>query len=381
MKFKCLYPFIFLEFHPRGEVYACCPAWTNYGPVGNIYKQTIDEIWNGSKIAELRRRVYAGKYQGICNLDYCPIFKSKEKFSVDKDNQLGKILNQIKAGKVRLDTYPWEVSLAHSGVCNLRCKMCISHQEYNPPEPELEDKIFNQVIPQLLPHLRYIKLGGNGEPFVQKGVDNFLRDFQPEKYPNLEFKVLTNGLLFNQQLWGEIKHNRFFSINVSIDAATAETYKKIRGTKSWDVLVKNLNLISSLRQRNCFKKFFINFTVMKSNHKELLEFARLGLSLGCDRVYFNKIFDLQNLEENINMFPKSYIYSSIKKQLKEPIFNDDRIDISSIREYQGKKLNWVNDLASNLKLIIFFPLAKLKKSVLIKRIYREVERLVKFQNF
>jgi len=291
-------------------------------------------------------------------MNYCPFIKNPINFTSLKkieDKKLLKIIRQVQQKKLYLETGPLEISLAHSGSCNLRCKMCISNTDFNPPEPKLEQIIFKQIIPSLLPELEVIKLSGNGDPFFQKETREFLQTFPVKKFPDIKFEILTNGLLLNEKMWNSIKHNKFKSINISIDAASKETYEKIRIGGQWETLQNNLKFISKLKKQQKIEKFFINMTVMKSNYKELKDFALMGKKLDCDKVYFHKIFGLrylQDLEENINIFPDLKILKRIKIILKDPFFNSPQVNIEGIKEYCSFKPKMFASVKSKLKLFI-----------------------------
>lgn len=354
MKLKCLYPFTFLEFHPQGKVYCCCPAWTKYGPVGNIYKQSIEEIWNGKKIVELRKKIYEGKYSKVCKLGYCPFIKNPININYLKkkaSKKLLKIIKQVEQRKVYLKTKPLEVSLAHNGQCNLRCKMCISHEGFNPYEKKLEKIIFTQALPSLLPGLEYLKLNGNGDPFFQTQTVNFLKNFKQKKFPRLKFQFLTNALFLNKEMWSVIKHLNIDYINVSIDAAGKKVYEEIRRGGNWELLQKNLKFISQLRKKGKIKKFFINMTVMKSNAHQLEEFAKMGLKLGCDHINFSKIFGGKNFKENIFSFPHQALIEKIKQSLKNPIFKNAKVSISQIKELEKIRFSLLNKILIKIKFL------------------------------
>jgi MoaA/NifB/PqqE/SkfB family radical SAM enzyme len=365
VKPKCLYPFIFLEFHSQGDVYCCCPAWTKAGPVGNIYKQSLEQIWNGKKIQDIRKQIYHGNYKAVCNLNYCPYIKSPVNWTKTfktANLQLKRILKQIVSKKTVLTTFPYRISLAHSGECNLRCKMCLSHADFNPPEPKLNKIIFKKVLPKLLPNLRFIKLGGNGDVFSQKETLEFLQSFNHKKYPKLKFEILTNGILLNNKMWNTIKHNKFHYINISVDAASKKTYEKIRIGGKWETLQKNLKMLAYLRKKGKIDNFFINFTVMKSNYKKIKDFVKLGEKLKVDKIYFNKIFgfrNLQDLEENINLPPNPNILSKIKKIIKNPVFNSNKVDITKIIDYKKTDFSKLNFWLYKPKLLALKTLKKI----------------------
>jgi radical SAM protein with 4Fe4S-binding SPASM domain len=49
----CRAPWETMAFHPNGDVYPCI-AWTR-APIGNIARQSFDDIWNGDELERLRR--------------------------------------------------------------------------------------------------------------------------------------------------------------------------------------------------------------------------------------------------------------------------------------------------------------------------------------
>ncbi len=335
MPIKCLKPFVRMEFNKDGEVYFCCPMFSVQGPVGNILTDSIETIWNGQKIREIRRKFYEGNIEGVCNAKYCPIVSSSDVIHLDDEVRkwpyLNDVMKPIKKKSDWLSVMPKIIEISDNGQCNLRCKMCISNESYIPTNPRLTKRIFDYALPKLLPTAAYLNLAGNGDPIFRKESREFLQKFNPRTYPNLRVNLLTNGLLMNPGIWKSMRHVRFANIAVSVDAASASTYKNVRGG-NWQVLVRNLRFLSDLRKANKFESFHINFVVMKSNYKEMANFARLGLELGCDCVYFSKIFGVTPdcIDENVFLFPDRKILREIKHILKDPVFDNPRIDISNL---------------------------------------------------
>jgi MoaA/NifB/PqqE/SkfB family radical SAM enzyme len=272
-------------------------------------------------------------------LDYCPFIKKPidlKTFEEEKSSRLKNILIQIKQKKIHLETNPLHVSLSHSGTCNLRCKMCLSHADFNPSEPLLDELVVNKILPDLIPDLEVIQLCGNGELFAQRETLNLIKNFDSSKYPHVRFALLTNGLLLDKSNWKYIQHNRFESVNVSVDASCKETYEKIRKGGRWETVQSNLDMLSELRKKRKIKSFFINMTVMRSNYKEMVGFAKLGIELGCDRVYFSKIFGdeyLPDRTESIFLLPETEIIDEIDTILSHPVFNQPQIDTAEIRGF------------------------------------------------
>jgi radical SAM protein with 4Fe4S-binding SPASM domain len=55
----------YLKVTPDGAVYPCCR-----GPeeleMGNVLKQSFEQVWNGARYQEFRRRMFAGDYPDVC---------------------------------------------------------------------------------------------------------------------------------------------------------------------------------------------------------------------------------------------------------------------------------------------------------------------------
>ena len=61
----CAMASYYMKIEPTGEVFPCCR-----GPkeleMGNVLEQSVEEIWNGPKYREFRRRMFAGDYPEVC---------------------------------------------------------------------------------------------------------------------------------------------------------------------------------------------------------------------------------------------------------------------------------------------------------------------------
>jgi MoaA/NifB/PqqE/SkfB family radical SAM enzyme len=337
----CVIPFTTLQVSPQGETYLCCPAWTSFGKVGQLTDEiTIDDIWNSDKSQLVRRCVYGSTLHKVCNMKYCPYaIAGKNEPLTTKDNRYRGLYQEIRKGKTVLATAPRTLIIAHSGRCNLRCVMCCSNEDFVKEDPHLNDLIYKRELPRMLPRLSEIILTGNGDPIFMKDSRELLQQFDVKKYPQIKFSIITNALLFNNYIWKSIKHNHFGWISVSIDAATKETYERIRLRSRWEILQENLKLISDLRQQKKFETFSVTFVVMKSNYHEMKQFVKMGLRLKADRIVFQKIFGMASVKENINLTHNKEAFIQIANIICDPIFRHPAVDITLIQEY----LKYKND--------------------------------------
>jgi MoaA/NifB/PqqE/SkfB family radical SAM enzyme len=58
-----------LQIVTTGDVRVCC--WSN-GSLGNLKVSTIDEIWTGSLLTDLREHVKNNKVHYLCKNSACP---------------------------------------------------------------------------------------------------------------------------------------------------------------------------------------------------------------------------------------------------------------------------------------------------------------------
>jgi MoaA/NifB/PqqE/SkfB family radical SAM enzyme len=372
-KVKCLVPFTQLQLRAYGYVYACCPYWSTLGYIDRLTgNKSIMDIWNNERIQYIRKCILENKLEYVCNYKYCPIAIKNEEIDLEEMQTTGlypnEIIEQIKSGATRLETGPSTFEIGNSGKCNLDCIMCEIKEQYFREDEKLNEALYSKIIPELLPGLSRLTLSGNGDPLYNKDSRTLLEEMDPSRYPSLKLQLITNGLLFTRRMWDKIKHNNFAAINVSIDAATKTTYEYIRRNGKWDVLRRNLEFIRSLRQENVFYYFSISFVVMKSNYKEMGEFAELGLELGCDRVDFQKMSGLAEIRENINFIKDKKILAEIAYMLNEnPVFRKKEIDTAAIdgyRSYGDTSYSDISRIAKDVtKALLYHPIHQVYKAV------------------
>lgn len=56
VKEVCPSPFYLLATHADGEISTCCVDWERKNSVGNVFRESLAEIWNGERMAEFRRK-------------------------------------------------------------------------------------------------------------------------------------------------------------------------------------------------------------------------------------------------------------------------------------------------------------------------------------
>jgi len=171
-----------------------------------------------------------------------------------------------------------------------------------------------------------------------------LTNFNIEKYPKVQFSIITNGLLLTADVWKEIKHlkNNISSIQVSIDAATPETYKVLRRGGDFLYLLKNLKMLSRLRKDGELKSLGVSFVVQESNYKEMPAFVKMGLNLGVDNIYFMRIanwdtFTEEEFRDHCIWDKEHPEHDDFKELLKDSSFNHPNVNLGNVYEFTDER--------------------------------------------
>lgn len=183
---------------------------------------------------------------------------------------------------------PHLMTVETTSVCNLRCVMC-PHSigaVHRPKQMEYE------ILEKLWEPLRTahdIQLHGIGEPLLSTSFWRFLeelRDFGPRINFNTNMTRITDAQI------ATIIRAPVSVMNVSLDAATAATYRKVR-RYDFGLVLDNIRRVLAARDQGGFAlpKVWINMTLMRENIEELPEFIRLAKALGVDMAMFWQMND------------------------------------------------------------------------------------------
>jgi MoaA/NifB/PqqE/SkfB family radical SAM enzyme len=196
-------------------------------------------------------------------------------------------------GKV-MQYEPCSVNLSYDLSCNLQCPSC-RHQliVWNPNDPDDADgqriKKIHAGAKQLIDTLAIsekvlVGITGSGDPFASDLYWSYLLELASAPLsPNISLSLQTNGVMMTEQNWESIRplwpHIKY--LNISVDAATEETYKIVRKNGNFKRLQNNLAVLDKMVVARNFpnmETWQMNIIVQKSNYRELKQFVEWGLS-------------------------------------------------------------------------------------------------------
>jgi len=261
----CTRPFTHIEVYVSGNAYCCCADYNDNYYIGNIFEQSFEEIWNGDKINAMRQAVLDGSYK-YCHLGLCynieaPCFADKKTFPT----------------KI---SYPYKVGIHADLKCNVRCVFCRDEYINDPELTKKHTELIDSTYIPMLKNAELVILNGDGELFVSK----FYKDLIPKisrTYPNIQFEILTNGLLCDEkhlQQFGLM--DRLCLVMVSLHAATEETYNKIVKGSDFKKVIKNIEYLAKLKKEERLGELILSYVVCSLNYKDLPEFIEFTYSIG-----------------------------------------------------------------------------------------------------
>ena len=229
--------------------------------------------------------------------------------------------------------------------CNLSCSMCyIANHSFAKSALSLEsvklliDEISGQCRTGLL-------LGVGSEGLLFKGIRETIRYAKDSGI--MDVILMTNGTLLTTELSEFLIEQEVSRVCISIDAATPETYEKVRGKNQLPQLEKNIK--SLIETRKALGKLLpivrLSFCVLEDNRHEQIAFRDKWKDV-VDYIDFQKVNDFSNVGRG-----DEAVLSSKNSELDEKAFCTKPFgylnvwsngDISPCCTFYGKSLTFGN---------------------------------------
>ena len=162
------------------------------------------------------------------------------------------------------------------GKCNLKCRMCIGTNAPGHPNTltYMKPDDFRRTL-AAAPTISAVTLSsGDSDPLLHPKFDEII-DLALEH--NIHVDLYTNGLPLGERMCRRIVESQAVTmINFSIDAATAETYQRIRGG-NFERLHKNISMLCRMKAEHAraYPVLSLSFVAMADNIEELPAFVEM----------------------------------------------------------------------------------------------------------
>lgn len=155
-----------------------------------------------------------------------------------------KTINYDKNGF--LPEFPLTVSFELVNRCNLKCVMCFT-EHHGMPKNTLSTETIDAVLVECREHgLPAAVVGMSAESLLYKDVRRVIAACREAGV--MDVFLGTNGTLLTRQMSDFLVEQRVARVEVSLDAATPETYKKIRSKDELSVVEHNIRELANAKK-------------------------------------------------------------------------------------------------------------------------------------
>ncbi len=379
----CVVPWTSFLLGPTGtNIKMCCYAWsfplkTPDGQPYSFTKHTLDEIWNGKSMREIRKKMLTGKEVKNCHTCYEYEVKSNnsprnvfnQQYLSDSSPYRKIILNKVK-NSVENDyktSPPNYLDVRLGNFCNLQCRMC-SPESSSKIQKEAEELIeenkensqyfdggflenakfsqhwyknprFLENVYRWIPYIRKINFTG-GEPTLIKENWELIDYIKKNGYAkNMSLRIFTNSTYISEKLLDTFNYFQKVDLYLSIDG-----YKKvqeyIRYPSKWETIEKNTLYI--LIKKNKKTNVFIAPTLQIYNITNIIKLLQWVHKLNeINEILWHSPF----LQVAKKMFDIDILPKNIKQIYLNKILNYEK-------EYQYEKNIFLKEGLTPLKNIL-----------------------------
>jgi organic radical activating enzyme len=298
----CILPWIHLHAFPDGRAYPCCLS-DMWKPVGDLRKNTMEEVWNQEPLRNMRKNMLEGKKCGECTKCYeiedNGMFSMRNSFSRDFGHHIVEVDKTKEDGT--LDDFKIRYyDVRFSNLCNFRCRTCgpiFSSNWYNDHvkmynrKPDVLGRELARVeyagkhksdmweqMEQHIPYLEQIYFAG-GEPLIMEEHYAVLKELVKRELFHVRLIYNTNfsEMLFKDQDVMEIwKLFDTVAVGASLDGSYARG-EYIRKAQDWSQTMKNRERMLQI----CPKvDFYVSSTVSIYNVGHIPDFHKEWVDLG-----------------------------------------------------------------------------------------------------
>ena len=292
----CMLPWMHLHAFPDGRAYPCCFAFDKLH-VGNVNEQSMEEVFNGDKMKQMRLNMLANKKSRECVKCYDQEQSGFFSLRLSSNKHFGHNINMTENtkpdGTADFIIKYWDIRF--SNLCNMACRSCgtwFSSNWYEDHKkltgaPPNHAKIMkagrnsNDIWEQLLKQFDHVEqfYFAGGEPIIMEEHLRILKELDKRKMYHVRLIYNTN---FSKskfkgtdifELW-----NKFDSVSIgaSLDAEGPRAELMRKGTV-WEETVANRKRMLEVCPQ---VDFYISATVGLSNCLHVVDFHKSWVEQG-----------------------------------------------------------------------------------------------------
>lgn len=228
---------------------------------------------------------------------------------------------------------PIHLQLEHTTYCNMNCKSCERSKFITRPK-HLSLDTFQKILEQIRP--QKITLGGVGEPFMHPHIFEIIH--LAKRY-GCSINTTTNGTLLTQERCDQVVKSGLDLIKISIDAATRETYLKVRGEDKFLQVLDGIRGLTDAKKRldSITPYIRLNYVMFRDTYHDIARTVGLADRLGVDAIYFQPL-ELVNIEERYALLVGDLTYKEFSQEIAWALDVSRRSKVNTNLQAIRKKL-------------------------------------------
>lgn len=246
MSAYCDLPFTKLILNGWGDVSMCCYQLEQLGNI--LDDTTVMDLWNSEKAKQIRAETLEGKMHRVCkSWNTCPFLvqdKTPREFEVHEDCEYPTYI------EICLPNTHCNIGGEEPSDKNPACIMCCRNYDLK-PQPKITDILCEKAKP-LVQYLRRLCILGVSEPFWKDAIFDVMDKIDFHQYRD-QIRVETNtnvSCLYPKVADRWFDTVRKSEVSFSMDAATPETYQKIRRIDGFEHMVDYLHYYCKKRDQS-----------------------------------------------------------------------------------------------------------------------------------
>lgn len=150
--------------------------------------------------------------------------------------------------KFETSGFPLHLDIEPTNACNLRCPFCATtHNKYK--KGFMEEKIWKKILDEAGENNLYsLKFTYRGEPLLHRELPKMVKYAKDVGVMDVYFN--TNAVLLNNTLIKELIDAGLDRISISFEGFNKETYEKYRVGSDFTKVVRNIELLKSIREES-----------------------------------------------------------------------------------------------------------------------------------
>jgi hypothetical protein len=275
-RFQCTWPWTTLVMLCDGRIVCGCADPYGKRVLGDARTASLNDIWTGQRIGDLRRDLNAG---GSTFCGDCPL-----KLPLKKDDT--PVVRGLDAG-----TLPSRLYIECTAACNISCTQACCAPETGITRTRqagmLDFDLFTRVVDEAGPSLGRIDFFNYGEAFLHKRAVEMC-EYIKTRFPHIYLYTSTNGLALSEAQARRLARSGIDEVTFSLDGASQDAYARYRQRGRLDVALANLRAMADEKRAAGRDLPFLNWRYIlftwNDSDAEMARAREIAGEIGVDRL-------------------------------------------------------------------------------------------------